>query len=684
MDYRSHHFAEAVRRLAATLRELTERGLPLAVLGAGEHTRRVLERLDLSAWTDRLYDHLDEGEESEPLALPVSPLSELDLQGSAHFVLCTHFQQENLREWLLTRGVEAERIHDMYTPADRVRQFVRVAYDPLADLRIPPTPGDAPGPGVARSRSGSRFVNRVLLVHPPFARANRRHKKTMPMGLLALGGWLRKRFPDIQVELVDAHITDTAPAEVIAHILGRHYDLVCLTAWTAQAPMAFAIADAVRAKGEAYVVIGGVHATLCPDETLEHADFIVAGEGELPLGDLVEALREGGDPSGIDGVGVAKGQDPGRQMIKDLDILPYPAWELLPDWRLYNYPLHVVGGYRFPLMGSRGCPFACTFCSSPLMWNRRVRWNSPEYVAGQMFAAHRRYAVNQFHFWDDNLLLKPGHMDRVCELVLESGVEFRWLGLSRASDINRRKELLPLMKRAGCVGMEIGIESFTQQSADLTHKGEEIDAMAQAAENLMRAGLAPLYTHMLFTPGEDLASYPAKKRFLERINSKVPEHLRSDGGLGQLTTPHRGTEFAAEALTMGTVMSRENAHYVHHRVNFLPDSLLDDTPRRLTATSGSPYPHLHLIAGYVHDWTLEDMERYVLAHAFLWDAMDGKRTIRQLADMVARHQPWLSRDRAMVFTALVMVGLAKDNRITGERNDIRSALQDSAGQRFVA
>lgn len=684
MDYQSREFAEAVRRLSGLLTKLSDKGVRTAVLGAGEHTGHVLSLLDMPAHVSCLYDDQPLRGEGPPCPLPVRPLSELDLGATEAFVLCAYFQQENLREWLLERHVPAERIHSMYTPADRVLQFRRVAHDPLADLRIPPAPADTPGPGLGGSRFRPRFVNRVLLVHPPFAAANRRHKKTMPMGLLALGGYLRRAFPDLQVELVDAHIANTQPAEVLDTIRKRRYDLVCLTAWTPQTPMAFAIADTVRAEGLAGVVLGGVHATLCPDEAINHADFIVAGEGELPLAGLLAALREGTDPSAVDGVATRPGQDPGRQVIANLDDIPFPAWELLPDWRLYDFPLHVVGGYRFPIMGSRGCPFSCTFCSSPLMWQRKVRWHSPEYVAGQMAAAYRRYRVNQFHFWDDNLLLKPGHMEALCELLLQGGVGFKWLGLSRASDINRRKDILPLMKRAGCVGMEIGIESFTQHSADLTSKGEEIEAMARAAENLMAAGLAPLYTHMLFTPGEDLASYPAKKRFLDRINSQVPPNLRSDGGLGQLTTPHKATAFAAQAPSLGMVLSCENGHYVHHRVNFVPDSLLADRPRRLTPTPGSPYPYLNMIAGYVHDWTLKDMEDYVLAHGFLWESVDGSMTIRELSALVARRFPHLSLERAVAYTALIMTGLARDNRIAGVSNEARSTDQDTVGQRALA
>jgi len=684
MDYQSREFAEAVRRLSRLLTDLSAKGLQIAVLGAAEHTSHVLARLDLSAHVSCLYDDHPLRGEATARALPVRPLSELDLAATQAFVLCTHFQQENLREWLLQQGVPEPRIHDMYTPADRVLQFKRQAYNALTDLHLPPSPEESPGPGLGESRFKPRFVNRLLLVHPPFAVANRRHKKTMPMGLLALGGYLRRAFPDLQVELIDAHIGNLQPAEVISEIRKRHYDLVCLTGWTSQAPMAHAIADAVRADGLAGVVLGGVHATLCPEEAIGHADFLVSGEGELPFAGLVAALRNGDDPTAVAGVATRPGQDPGRQVVSDLDTIPFPAWELLADWRRYDFPLHVVGGYRFPIMGSRGCPFACTFCSSPLIWKRQVRWHSPGHVAAQMIEAHRRYGVSQFHFWDDNLLLKSGHMEALCELLLESGVEFKWLGLSRASDINRSKAILPLMKRAGCVGMEIGIESFTQQSADLTNKGERIEAMAQATENLMAAGLAPLYTHMLFTPGEDLSSYPAKKMFLERINAQAPPDLRSDGGLGQLTTPHKATAFAAQANDLGVVLCHENGHYVHHRVNFVPNSLLGDVPQRLSSTSGSPYPFLHMIVGYVHDWTLRDMEHYVLVHGYLWEAIDGARTVRELAGLAAERFANLSQEKAIAFTALAMVGLAKDKRISGVHNEVNGALQDIVGQRSLA
>ncbi|MBF0550247.1 MAG: cobalamin-dependent protein [Deltaproteobacteria bacterium] len=540
-----------------------------------------------------------------------------------------------------------------------------LAYDPTRDPAWPSPPVDVPGGGMAASRHQPVPLQRVLLVQPPFALANRRHKKTMPLGLLALGGYLKQQFPELGLDLLDAHITNMAPAQVMAYLRTHPADLVCITGWTGQMPMAYAIADAMRAAGSATVVLGGVHATLCPDEAIEHADYVVVGEGELPLAGLVAALQADDPLRPIDGVISSPGGTTCRQFVPDLDALPDPAWELLPDWKCYDHPLHVVGGFRFPLMGSRGCPFNCTFCSSPLMWQRKVRWLSPARIVAEMEEVRRRYQVNQFHFWDDNLVLMRRHMTELAELILKTDHPYRWVGLSRASDIVKHQDILPLMKRAGCVGLEIGVESFTQVSVDMTRKGEAVEEMVTATDCLIRAGITPLFTHMLFTPGETLAGYPIKEKFIHKLLSGVGLGRRSESELGQLTTPHRGTVFAQEAPALGEVLCRNNADFVHHRVNFIPHSLLDDIPRKTAACPGYPYYFLGTIGGAVYNWTLPDMQDFLKVGAWLWPEIDGRTSIRELSRRVAARFPHLDPEKALIFTSLNLVGWARDDRVTG-------------------
>jgi len=544
-----------------------------------------------------------------------------------------------------------------------------LAQDPSSNPVIPPKRLDAPAGGMAASRWTLSRVERILLIHPPFAMANRRHKKTMPMGLLSLGSYVRKKLPAVHVELLDAHIMNMTVEEIVRYATSNPFDVVLLTGWTAQMPVVYAIADAVRSIGRSAVVLGGAHSTLCSDEAIEHADFVVRGEGEIALVNLLSRLLSGDVLGPIEGVISHPGEVTHGPQVADLNDLPLPDWSLLPNWALYDHPLHVVGGFRFPIMGSRGCPFNCTFCCSPLIWNRTVRWHSPEWIVAQMEEAWKRHKVCQFHFWDDNLLLAHDHMAGLCDRILKMNHPCRWVGLTRASSIVRHHDLLPLLKKAGCIGLEIGVESFTEVSAEMTQKGESIQEMVLATELLIEHEIAPLFTHMLFTPGERLASYTRKEEFLNKLTAKIRRGLRSDSELGQLTTPHRGTIFSREATKLGMVCCRDNADYVHHRVNFIPNSLLDDVPKRVSHGAGSPYYFLGVIVTHVFNWTLKDMKDFLEINGALWTQIDGQSSIRELSRRMAERFPHLDEMKSSIFTALCMVGWAREGRVMGVSPD---------------
>ncbi len=679
MDYKSKTFRSAVKRLEARLMEWKEQGLRVALFGAGRHTGEVAALISLKNLADFIVDDNPALLNGSVAGLRVVDSNSIKTEQPDRIAICSFYHQEDILDNLINMPMPSEIIYRMYTEEDLMEMVSRFSYNINSSYCGHQT-DQTPGPGYLNTRWKHARINKIALVHPPFATSNHRHKKTMPMGLLALGAWIRKNFPDISLDLIDAHIMDMTPLEVLSQITSGKHDMVCLTGWTAQMPAAYHIADEIRKSGQALVVMGGVHATLCHEETIEHADIVIKGEGELPLKDLLTRLQNANTIENLNTAKIRPGQETEFKFIENLDILPLPAWDLLPNWKLYDHPLHVVGGFRFPIMGSRGCPFNCTFCSSPLMWQRKVRWNSPEWIVRQMETIKKEYGVSKFHFWDDNMILVPKHIRQLCQLILAGENTYEWVGLSRASDINRNSDVLPLMKQAGCVGIEIGVESFTQVSADMVKKGEQVEGMIEASGNLIANDIVPLYTHMLFTPGETLNSYPKKQEFMSRLNSLGNCRYRSDGELGQLTTPHRKTAFADDAPLMGEVFAENNEDFNHHRVNFIPNSLLNDVPSKIAPTPGSPYPFLHTIVSYVHNWTIEDMKDYILIGRILWPLINGDKSIRDLVKCVNPEVPRLSNEKIMIFVTLNTVGWAKRGKIKGIEYDKKRKPENITGK----
>ncbi len=557
--------------------------------------------------------------------------------------------QELMRRKLRSAGYRGEIVLP-YANDPEIGALGLFAHDPSKDWQVEIS---TPATGSNHACNKRKRIRRILLVAPPFDVANHRHKKTMPMGLLYVAAAVRHAFPDIELRLVDAHIERLARDQMRGWLDGWDYDALFVSYWSAQRRNAFAISDHVRAgSGDVWIVHGGVHPTMCPAEAMQHCDVVLAGEGELKAVEWIRSVNSGNPSAGRDEVEPA-----------ELDALPFPAWDLLPDPALYDHPLHVVGGRRFPIIGSRGCPFSCSFCSSPILWNRQVRWRSPANVVSEMDEIASRFGVRKFHFWDDNMVMNESWIEELAELLAGNGRGYQWVGLSRASDIVRRKKVLSKMKNAGCVGMEIGVESFADQVSDAVGKGEFVGSTRSAAQCLERAGIAPLYTHMLFTPGETIRSYPEKERFMASLNTHVGSAARSDSALGQLTTPHVGTRFAGEAEELGAVLWRNASDSYHHRVNFLPNSLLNDIPCKIPgAVPGEPLSFLGAIVQSVYNWDADNMREYVRAANTAWACADGSRSVRDIADQVAKREGF-DTERAMIYTCLAVVSWARKGAV---------------------
>ncbi|MCX6357842.1 MAG: radical SAM protein [Candidatus Aureabacteria bacterium] len=476
------------------------------------------------------------------------------------------------------------------------------------------------------------MLTNVILVHPPFP-ANERHKRVLPLGIAYCAAYLRRSLPDVSVRVVDAHAEDLSLDQTLARIaVARRpggLTVLGVSYWTLQAPWAYALsAAALTSWPDIIIVHGGVHPTALPEEALRYAHYCVLHEGEATLGELIQELREGRGAGGVTGC-AWRGErgivvNPERPFIKDLDTLPFPEWGLLPMER-YDTPLHIVGGKRVPVIGSRGCPYECVYCGSPFMWGRKLRWRTPGNVLDEMGEIIRRYGIPQFHFWDDNLMLDRGYIEGLCEGIARSGMAIRWTGLTRASHVTRNADLMPLLKRSGCIGLEIGIESANPETFREIGKNEDLEAILGVAELHKRHGMYPMFTYMAFNPGETIYGYWKQARFIDRMLEGLPvaryfQPTPLPVYIGQFCTPHIATGLSREAPRKGMVLASGWADRYHHQINFVPASVLEDVPLRINRRLDGM--HLRLL-------------NYLLQTAF-WSDFNRSRTRREQGDELER------------------------------------------------
>lgn len=527
----------------------------------------------------------------------------------------------------------------------------------------------------------------VLLIQPPLP-VNERHKRVMPLSLMYLASYARQRLPNLNIELLDAQAEGLGYDETCNRIWKRKRDVVGITFWTAQAPFAYALSPAIRKLcPQAKIVMGGVHTSIFPEEASRHADYVIIHEGERPFTELLRRIASGESPEGIPGLGFRPNLTgelklwPPDGFIDDLDGIPFPAWDLIKP-ECYSTHMHITGGQRVPVIGSRGCPYNCSYCVSPFLWKRTVRYRDPARVVDEIEAIGRKLDIHQVHFWDDNLLLNRKYIKALCEEIIRRGVKINWTGLSRASHLNRNADLMPLLKDSGCIGMEVGIESANPETFDIIHKHEALEGIINCAKIQRAVGMYPMFTYMAFNPGETITGYYLQAQFIDEILEGLPwvEHfhpLAFPVYVGQFCTAHPGTRLYDEAPSLGIVLAKDWSDYYHHKINFVPNSLLDDVPVQnidrlrpldywicLNAMVGTNYEFYH--SGQTR------LEHKIRHHSYLkfirpfFNLCQGRLTLRQIWRELTFYLK-LDGDEALRYTAFTSL-------ILGQLGLIRSAL----------
>lgn len=353
---------------------------------------------------------------------------------------------------------------------------------------------------------------KIALVRPSYDT----HLVTPPLGIGYLSSYLRKHGSEVRI--IDALNEDLANEEIVRLCRGAEVvGINCMSAYFAQT---IELSQALKKAGKT-VVLGGPHATALPEMSLREAgaDFAVVGEGEITTQELVEALprKETGH---VPGVFTLTGQEfHRRELVEDLDTLPVPDWEQM-DPRLCKRAPHGGLVKEFPvapIVTTRGCPYECTFCASPVLWEKKIRFRSPEAVVDEIEYLSDKFQVREIHFEDDNLSLKRSHAEAIFEGILRRDLKICWAAPNgiRADSVDR--ELLRLMKRSGCYLLAFGIESGSDAILANVKKKETAGDMERAVRLAREEGIMTQGFFIFGLPGETPETIRETVRFAKRI-----------------------------------------------------------------------------------------------------------------------------------------------------------------------
>src|SRR5438874_939621 len=329
-----------------------------------------------------------------------------------------------------------------------------------------------------------RALKKLVFVEPKSTHLHVYSKVCIPrLGSVLLGTIMRAKGYDVRVYIEDIHNLDMA--EVLSA------DLVAISAITSTAPQSYRLADKVRETG-AIVLMGGTHTSFLPEEGMQHADFVVRGEGEFAFQELVDAIQGGEGFDRIqnltyrtaDGRAVHNAE---RPKIPNLDVNPIPDYHLIEGWK----PGGVIS-----VATSRGCPFSCTFCSVPGMYGHAFRTHSVARVLEEL-GVHKGNAYT--FFADDIFTANKKRCKELLRGMIDRDLTPMWGAQVRTETVDD-PELLQLMRDSNCFNVYVGFESINPRTLKLFQKKQDL---AKIERSIERFHAHKIRIHGMFVVGSD-------------------------------------------------------------------------------------------------------------------------------------------------------------------------------------
>ncbi|WP_428663314.1 B12-binding domain-containing radical SAM protein [Runella sp.] len=376
-------------------------------------------------------------------------------------------------------------------------------------------------------------MNTVLFSHSYFLRFDPKQwslgQPYPPLGTLYAAALMRQRGYDVGLfdtmfvsdpEEVTTAIEKHRPDFFVIYDDGFNYlTKMCLTNMR---EAAFKMGKLAKEKGCTVIVSSSDSTDRYADYLSEGVDFVLLGEAEHTLLELVDCIGNGGKNfSLIKGIAFTDGTEiiktPSRPVLKELDSLPLPAWDLV-DMDSYKETWLKHAGYFSINMGTtRGCPFKCNWCAKPIYGNR-YNSRSPQHVVNEIKLLKEKYAIEHIWFCDDIFGLKPGWVAEFARLITQEKITIRYKIQSRA-DLLIDEELVAALAESGCDNAWIGAESGSQKILDAMDKGITIDQIRVAARLMKKHGIKPSFFIQFGYPGETKEDI---KLTIDMINELLP------------------------------------------------------------------------------------------------------------------------------------------------------------------
>jgi anaerobic magnesium-protoporphyrin IX monomethyl ester cyclase len=358
---------------------------------------------------------------------------------------------------------------------------------------------------------------------PPINSAWGLPMKLPPLGLAYVAAALEKS--GFQVEVLDNYLLKKPIDEVKQTVRRLNPEIVGITCSSVTYQRCVETAKAVKeVLPSCKVVVGGWHPSYVPDSMLQHPDidYVIMGEGERAMVELVTHITKGGDDRAIATIASVAYRHEGKliknapRFISNLDEVPFPARHLLP-MHLYDRAIEFLRAKPVDIANVvRGCPYNCAFCETRKLWGQTCRAFSPNRVVEEINHLVTSYGTKGIYFVGDNFTIQKKRTVELCELIKKSKLDVEWVCDTRADMISR--DLLRKMKEAGCKTIWFGVESGSPRILEKINKGIALEQTAHAFKICREEGIQIACSFILGVPGETANDMEATFRFAKKLD----------------------------------------------------------------------------------------------------------------------------------------------------------------------
>lgn len=318
------------------------------------------------------------------------------------------------------------------------------------------------------------------------------------------------------------------------------------------------IEDIKSAFPQMTIVAGGEHSTAMSEHLMKscpHIDYVVSGEGELTLLELVHHVyyaQSDVTPSGVsylDEGGQFIGGTLSRR-IEDIDNLPYPAWHLIDieNYFIPNWSMGIGHGRNMPILATRGCPYQCTFCSNPFMWTTRYQMRDVSAVVDEIEFLIDRYQAQSIDFFDLTAIVKKDWILRFCQELNSRGLDINWQLPSGTRSEALDEETLTAIYDSGCKFLVYAPESASQDTLDAIKKRLKIGNLSHSVRQAVKIGHTVKINLIIGFPFEGRRSIWSTVAFCVKMAVRGVDDCNV-----AIFTPYPGSELYAELCEEGRI-----------------------------------------------------------------------------------------------------------------------------------